>query len=163
MIAGPGFLFRRYGGVGCGRWMDAVQMTFEGIDMGGPKAAERFQPGVELLEGFRFKTIEAALGVHGGLHETVLAEHAEVLGDGGLGHAETALDVADGLLGGHEEAEDGAAVGLGEDGKDRFHPLYIPKEVYACQGINEGKLEVLDSTLPAGIGWGARRGRMSLH
>jgi len=54
-------------------------MTFEGIHMSGPEPAERRQPVIERLKGFRFQPVEAALCVHGGLHETSLAQHSQVL------------------------------------------------------------------------------------
>ena len=100
-------------------------MTLEGIDVRGPEAAELRQPRIELLEGFRFEAVETALRVNGGFNKTGVAEDAEMLGDGGLGHAQAALDVSDGLLGGAEEAEDGAAVGLGNDFEGGLHILYI--------------------------------------
>lgn len=115
--------------------MHAVQMTLECIDVRGPKAAELRQPGIELLERFRFKAVETALSVNGGFNETSVAQHAQMLGDGGLGHAKPALDFSHGLLRGTEEAEDGAAVGLGNDFEGRLHSLYIPHVEYTCQGI----------------------------
>ena len=101
--------------------MDAVEVTFESVDVPLPEAAELLQPGVELLKGFRFEAVETALCIHGCLHETCLAQHAQMLGDGGLRHAEPALDFTDGLLVGGQQAEDGATVGLGNDFEGRFH------------------------------------------
>jgi len=59
--------------------MYSVQVAFERIDVRGPEPAERRQPGIELLQGFRFQPIETALCVHGGLHETGLAQHPQML------------------------------------------------------------------------------------
>lgn len=64
--------------------MDAVQMALEGIDVRGPEPPELRQPRIEFLEGFRFEAVETALRVDGGFNETGVAQHAQVLGDGGL-------------------------------------------------------------------------------
>jgi hypothetical protein len=115
--------------------MDAVEVALEGIDVSGPEAAERGQPGFDFVERFGFKTVEAALRGDGGFHETGVAQDAQVLGNGGLGHAELALDLSDGLLGGEQEAENGAAIGLGDDLEGRFHGYCILHGAYTCQGI----------------------------
>ena len=69
-------------------------MTFERIDLRGPELPERRQPGVELLEAFGFQAVEPALGVHAGFDEPRLAQHAQVLRDSRLRHAQLALDLA---------------------------------------------------------------------
>jgi len=115
--------------------MHAVEMALEGIDVRGPEAAELRQPRIELLEGFRFQAVETALRVDGGFNETGVTQHAQVLGDGGLRHAKPALDLSHGLLRGAEEAEDGAAIRLGNDFEGGLHSLYILNLAYTCQGI----------------------------
>jgi len=115
--------------------MDAIEVTFESIDVSVPEAAEGSEPRVDFPERFGPEAIEAALPVDGSLDEAGIAEDAEVLGDGGLGHAEVALDLSDGLLGGDQEGEDGAAAGLGNNFERGIHALYIPHRAYACQGI----------------------------
>ena len=115
--------------------MHAIEVAFESIHVGVPEAAELGQPGVHLLEALGLKAVEAALRVDGGFDEAGLAQDAEVFGNGGLGHAEAALDVADRVFGGGEQAEDGAAIGLGDDFEGGFHTLYIPICVYSRQGI----------------------------
>ena len=77
----------------------AVEVTFEGIDVRRPEVAERSQPGIDLLERLGIQAVETALRIDRGLDEAGLAQHAQVLGDGGLRHAEAALDLAHGLLG----------------------------------------------------------------
>jgi len=128
-----------WAGWGFRGWTDAgevaVEVVLKRIDVPGPEAAEGSQPGIDLLEGLGTEAVEAALRVDGGFDEAGLAEHAQVLGDGGLGHAKPALDFADGLMGGEQEAEDGAAVGFGDDLEGGFHTPYIPQSVYTCQGI----------------------------
>jgi len=59
--------------------MYAIQVAFERVDVSRPEPAERRQPGIEFLQGFRFQPIETALCVHGGLHETGLAQHPQML------------------------------------------------------------------------------------
>ncbi len=115
--------------------MHAVEVALESIDVHGPEAAEGIQPGIELLQGFGPETIEAALGVDGGFDKAGVAQDAEVFGDGRLGQLEATLNVADRLPGGDEQAEDGAAVGLGDDFEDGLHAFYIPLVEYTCQGI----------------------------
>jgi len=54
-------------------------LAFESIDVSGPEPAKRSQPGIHLLKWFRLQPVETALCVHGGFHETGLAEHSQVL------------------------------------------------------------------------------------
>jgi hypothetical protein len=54
-------------------------MAFESIQVSGPEPAERSEPGIDLLEGFRFEPVETALCVDPGFHETGLAEDSQVL------------------------------------------------------------------------------------
>ena|ERR1700759_1619614 len=104
----------------------AIEMAFESVDVNRPEAAELLQPGVEFLKWSGLEPVEAALRVHGGFDKAGVAEDAEVLGDGRLGHAEVTLDLADRLLGGGEESEDRATVGLGDDLEGVFHGLNMP-------------------------------------
>jgi hypothetical protein len=57
----------------------AVEVAFEGIHVSGPEPTKRSQPGSDLLKGFRFQSVETALCVHRGFHETGFAEHSQVL------------------------------------------------------------------------------------
>jgi len=59
--------------------IDAVEVAFESIYVSGPEPAERSQPGVDLLEWFRFQPVEAALCVHRGFYETSLSQNSQVL------------------------------------------------------------------------------------
>ncbi len=111
----------------------AIEVAFEGIDVRRPEAAKGFQPCIDLLERLRFQAVEAALRIDRGLDEAGLAQHAQMLGDGGLGDAEAALNLAHGLLGGDEQGENGATVGLRDDFEDRFHTRDIRHMVYTCQ------------------------------
>src|SRR5580693_2086078 len=110
-------------------------MMFESVNVRGPELAEGSEPGVHFMKRFGFKAIDAALCVHGRLHETGFTQNTKMLRNGWLRHAELALDFSDGLSGGNEEAEDGAAVGLGDDVESGFHGYYIRHGVYTCQGI----------------------------
>jgi len=80
------------------RRFHAVEVAFEGIYVSGPEPAELSQPGIDLLKWSRFQPVEAALCVHRGFHETGVAQDAQVLGDGRLGHAKVAFDFANRLL-----------------------------------------------------------------
>ncbi len=76
----------------------AVEVAFESIYVSGPEAAELSQPDIQLLQWFRFESVETALCVHPGFHKTGLAQDAQVLGDGGLGHTQLTLDLTHRLL-----------------------------------------------------------------
>jgi hypothetical protein len=115
--------------------MGTVEVAFESIDVRGPESTEWSQPRIDLLKRFRFQAIEAALCVHCRFHEPGVAQHSQVLGDSGLGHAKLTLDLSNGLLGGDEQAQYRASVRLGNDFKNGFHTLFIPQHVYTCQGI----------------------------
>src|SRR5579871_3950115 len=112
-------------------------MAFDIVDVHRPEATELFEPGVEFLEGSGLQSIEATLRVDSGFDEAGFAKDAQMLGDGRLRHAELTLDLSDGLLGRGEEAEDGAAVRLGDDLEGVVHGPNIPLYVYTCQGIFE--------------------------
>jgi len=75
------------------RLTHAVKMPFKSIDMSGPETAKRSEPCIEFLKWFRLQTVEPPLCVHRRLHEPGIAQHAQVLRNGRLGHAELALDL----------------------------------------------------------------------
>jgi hypothetical protein len=57
----------------------AVEVAFESIYVSGPEPTKRGQPGIDLLKWFRFQSVQAALRVHCGFHETGLSQHSQVL------------------------------------------------------------------------------------
>jgi hypothetical protein len=57
----------------------AIKVAFESIYVSGPEPAELSQPGIQLLKWFGIQTVETALRVHRGFHETGLAQHSQVL------------------------------------------------------------------------------------
>ena len=59
--------------------MHAIEVAFERIEVSGPEPAERSQPVIQLLKGFRSQPVEAPLCVHRGFDETGLSQHAQVL------------------------------------------------------------------------------------
>jgi hypothetical protein len=69
-------------------------VAFERVEVTGPEPTEWGQPRIDLLQSLRVQSVEPALRVHGGLHEPGLAQHPEVLRDGGLRQVELALDLA---------------------------------------------------------------------
>src|SRR5271170_4848804 len=103
--------------------------------MSGPEPPELGQPDIHLLQPFRFQPVETALCVDRGFHETGLAQHSQMLRYGRLRHTKLTLYLSYRLLGRNQEAQYCATVGLCNDFEDRFHTLYIPQTVYACQGI----------------------------
>src|SRR5712692_5686804 len=128
-MSSPSLLFRW-----C-RMIHAVEVAFESIHVSGPEPTERSQPGSDLLKWFRFQSVETALCVHRGFHETGLAQHAQVLGHGRLRHTKLTLDLSHRLLGRNQEAQYRTAVRLGNDFEHRFHSLSILHSAYTCQGI----------------------------
>jgi hypothetical protein len=56
-----------------------VEVAFESIHMSGPELPEWSQPGVYILKAVGLQSVDAALGIHCGFHETSLAQHAQVL------------------------------------------------------------------------------------
>src|SRR5881396_3224855 len=123
------------------RWcglVHAVEVALERIDTLGPEPAELIQPVINLLEWLWLQAIETALCVHRRSEETGVAQHAQVLGHSRLRHPQPALDLSHRLLGQDQEAQDRAAVRLGDDGERRFHALSIRHRAYTCQGIYRG-------------------------
>lgn len=98
-------------------------MPLEGIDVSGPELPELREPGVHLLKRLGPQLVESARPVHGGLHKTGQPQDTEMLRHGRLRHAKAALDLSHGLLGRDQQAEDGAAVRLGDDFEDGGHAL----------------------------------------
>ena len=113
----------------------AVEVAFQSIHVSRPEPAELGQPGIHFLERFRSKAVETALCVHRGFHEPGVAQHSQVLGHGRLRHMQLSLDLSHRLLGHNQQAQDRAAVRLGNDFKYRFHSLYILLLAYTRKGI----------------------------
>jgi hypothetical protein len=120
--------------------MHPVEVPFEGIEMRGPEPSERSEPGVHFLEPLGPEPVEPALCVHGGLHESGVAQHPQVLRHGRLRETELALDLSDRQLGRDQQPQHRAPRRLGDDLEGGSHELYIRHSVYACQGIySKGK------------------------
>ena len=56
-----------------------IKVAFESIQVSGPEATKLSQPGIHLPKRFRFQTVETALCIHRGFHETGLAQHSQML------------------------------------------------------------------------------------
>jgi len=82
----------------------AIKMAFESIQVSGPEAPKLSQPGVNLLKWFRVQPVKTALRIDGGFDKAGIAQHAQVLGHGGLRHAKLAFDLSHRLLGRGQEA-----------------------------------------------------------
>jgi hypothetical protein len=74
--------------------IDVVEVAFESIDVSGPEPTELSQPGIEFLKRLRCQTVETALCVHRRFHETGVAQHSQVLGNGRLRHTKLALNLS---------------------------------------------------------------------
>ena len=105
--------------------MHPIEVACESVHVSQPEAAELREPVIDFTKRLGLQPIEAALSVDGGLDEAGVPQNAQVLGDGGLGHAKPALDFAYGLFRGDQQAEDRAAVRFGDDFEGGFHALYI--------------------------------------
>jgi len=116
-------------------FIHAIKVAFESIHVRGPEAAELRQPGIHLFKWFRFQPVETALCVHRGLHESGIAQYAQMFGHGRLRHMKLALDLSHRLLRRDQQTQDRAAVRLRNDFENRFHSFYIPYKAYTCQGI----------------------------
>ena len=103
--------------------IETIEVTLERVDVSGPEPAKRRQPGLHLLKWLRFQPVETTLGVHRGFDETGLSQHAQVLRHGRLRHSQPTLDLSDRLLGYDQQAQDRAAVRLGDDFEDGLHTL----------------------------------------
>ena len=123
----------------------SVEVAFERIHVLGPESPERGEPIIQFLQRLWAQAIETPLRIHGGLDEARLAEHAQVLGDSGLRHAQLPLDVANGLLRRDEQTEDGAPVGLRNDFENRFHAsLYTSYGIYVSRHIRARNIFVIE-------------------
>ena len=67
-------------------------MPFERIQVSRPEPPELSEPGVQLLKRLGVQSIETTLCVHRSLHETGLAQDAQMLRYGRLRHLELPLD-----------------------------------------------------------------------
>jgi hypothetical protein len=76
----------------------AIEVTFERVDMRGPKAPERREPGVNLSERFWSDAVHAPLRVDSRFDEAGFAQHSEMLGDRRLRHPQLMLELADRAL-----------------------------------------------------------------
>ena len=94
-----------------------IQMSFQCIDVCGPKLTELCQPRVHLAQGLRFQPIQTSLRIDCGFNEARVPQYTQVLRDSGLIDLKPTLNLPHGLLRSREEAEDGTAVRLGENFK----------------------------------------------
>src|SRR5688500_7174226 len=117
------------------RFFHFLQVTLESVYASGPEPSELIEPVVHLEQGFRLESIESALRVHGGLHETSLPQHPQVFRHTWLRHAKSVLDLSNRAFSGYQQAQDRPAVWLGNDVECGFHGEYIHEGVYTCQGI----------------------------
>ncbi len=84
--------------------------------------AVRRQPDIDLAQRLGPDPIDAALGVDTGLDQPRLAQHLEVLGDGGLAERQSLDQVADRPLAFCQHVEDAPPTRLGQHLERARHP-----------------------------------------
>ncbi len=95
--------------------MLAIEVAFESIDVSRPEPAERSQPRIYFAKRLWLQSIEPALCVHRGFHESGVAQDSQVFGHGWLRDTKLALDLSHRLLRRDQESQDGATVRLSDD------------------------------------------------
>ena len=96
-----------------------VEVAFEGVEPGGPRAPVRGEPGVHLGERFEAQFVDAALRLHAGPDEPGVAQYPQVLGRPGLREPKGLDEFAHRARALQKQVQDAAAGGLGEDGERR--------------------------------------------
>ena len=91
-----------------------AEETFEGIESAFPEAAVLGDPVFGLLQGSRRKLTEACAADFFLRDEAGALKNADVLHDGGQGHAVGAGEVGEGGFAEHKGSKDGAAGGVGK-------------------------------------------------
>src|SRR3954454_16540557 len=123
----------RGGGGGTASAPAAGELGRERIQPLLPEPVERLEPGIDRLERLRGDGVEATRAVRTNDREAAVAEHAEVLRDGGLRDAELLLDDrADRTrrqLALREQLEDASPDGVAED-VERVHGPTISAATY---------------------------------
>src|SRR5690606_21672463 len=131
-----GSAFCRVGLAGTALLLAAGDLGGQRVEALLPQSAEAAQPLVDLAQRRRVDGVQppGALGADGG--EAVLAQHFQVLGDGGLGDAVLALDDGGDRAGAQlavgEELQDPAPDGVAED-VERVHAPSVSADPYISQ------------------------------
>jgi len=105
----------------------------ESLVPGAPVACE---PGVELPERLRTELVDPLLAGRACLDDPGVAENAEVLRDLGLTHPEPLDDLPHREWLEAKELDDLQPVRFRESAQDLLHGIYIPLQIYICQGIS---------------------------
>jgi hypothetical protein len=98
--------------------LHCVQVVFEGVETRLPHLAIGREPLVDAAQWLGAHAIQATLGVPADGDEASFAQDAQVFGHGWLAEAKFGDEVADGALGGAQQIQNPAAVGLGERFED---------------------------------------------
>ena len=85
--------------------------------MAGPEAAGLLQPGPEFIEPGGVERLDARLALGAGGDEARLAQHVQVLRNGGRAQVEFVHEIARGPLALGEELDDAAAGRVGDGGE----------------------------------------------
>lgn len=128
--------WRRRGGVDALLCLSPNEIALEVREALIPQRSEVLEPLVEVAEWFGPQRIEALLRTRVDVHQTGVAQHAQVLRDLRLIELESCADRPDGLRSAAQELDDAEAVRFGECGESLKHGLYMHTCVYTCQVID---------------------------
>ena len=111
-------------------------MPPERSELATPELAVWLEPAVDVGERLGAQAVYPALRVDADFDESHIAQHAQVLRNGGLAHVERIHELADGALLLSQQVEQAPAIRLGDDLEDGgSHASNMPSQLYACQGI----------------------------
>jgi hypothetical protein len=96
-------------------------VVVEAVERGRPAAPVRLEPLVDLAERTGVDSVQALLSIRSGDDHASFSEDPEVLGDAWLAEPQMGDELADGRLSVAKDAQDLAAMGLGEDGEGDWH------------------------------------------
>ena len=107
----------------------AAEVPLEPVETLGPESSIWLDPGVDLLSGPGRSRYIRRWASHPDIDETGVAQHPEVLRDGGLTHRQPVDELTDGPLTVAQQVEDAATSRLGEELEGCDHAAE-----YACIG-----------------------------
>ena len=113
--------------------MCRLEVLFEAGEPPLPELSIGGDPGIDLPEWLRAKSIHAALAIDAYLDEPRVTQHTKVLRDGRLAHRERLDELAHGPLTVAQQVKDAATVRFGQQLERSDHPNNMPIRLYACQ------------------------------
>ena len=131
----------------------AFEVAFERVEAEGKLRTVWLEPFVEFTKWFDAQAIEPALSIAANLDEAGVAQHLEVPGHTGLGHADCVHEFRHRALAAPHDVEEPTAGRFGdhvEDGKLTGHALNIRHHIYMCNCIFPGACSPLPHRQPLG-------------